>query len=64
MYEKHRWPKNDPSPTGFSFKGKRRSFIKVVENFKILMKKGNQKVLDNLSFKVLDSRKAPHGLRP
>ena len=33
VYEEHRWPKNDTFPTGFSFKGKRRSFIKVVEHF-------------------------------
>ena len=30
VYEEHSWPKNDPSPTGFSFKGKKRPFIKVV----------------------------------
>ena len=62
VYEEHRWPKNEPTSTGFSFKGKKRPFIKLVENLKILMKKGNQKILDNVSFKVLDARKVPHGL--
>ena len=60
VYDEHRWPKENPN--GYSFKGKKRIFLKVVENFKVLMKKGNIKVLGNVSFKVLDSRKVPHGM--
>ena len=51
--DEHSWP--DDVPTGFSYKKK--CFIKAVESFKILMKKGNQKVIDDITFKVLDSRK-------
>ena len=60
VYDEHQWPKENPN--GYSFKGKKRIFLKVVENFKVLMKKGNEKVLGNVSFKVLDSRKVPHGM--
>ena len=56
-YEEHSWPV-DEDPTGFSYKGKKRIFIKAVENLKILMTKGNQKDMSDVSFKVLDSRKA------
>ena len=30
VYDENRWPKEEP--TGYSFKGKKRIFIKVVEN--------------------------------
>ena len=53
VYDENCWPKENP--TGYSFKGKKRVFIKVVENFKVLMKKGNEQILCSLSFKVLDS---------
>ena len=60
IYDENRWPKE--YPTGYSFKGKKRLFLKVVENFKVLMaKRGDEKILGNVSFKILDSRKVPHG---
>ena len=59
-YEENSWPKDNP--TGYSFKGKKRPFIKVVENIKLLMKKGSEKVIGNVNFKVLDSLKVPHGV--
>ena len=37
-YEENCWPKEDPS--GFSFKGKKRAFLKTVDCLKIMMKKG------------------------
>ena len=60
LYNEHIWPVDDP--TVISFKGKKRGFIKVVESLKRLMKKGNEKIIDKISFKVLDSRKIPHGI--
>ena len=59
-YEEQIWPADD-DPTGFSFKGKKKIFIKAVESLKLLMTKGNQKDLGKVSFKVLDSRKSAHG---
>ena len=60
VYDENRWPKENP--TGYSFKGKKRIFLKVVENFKVLMaKRDDEKILGNVSFKVNDSRKVPHG---
>ena len=40
-YDEHSWP--DDRPTGYSYKGKKKCFIKAVESLKILMKKGSQK---------------------
>ena len=37
VYEENRWP--NENSTSYSFKGKKRIFLKVVENFKVLMKK-------------------------
>ena len=54
-YNENSWPKEDPS--GFSFKGKKKLFVKAVENIKVLMKKGNQKVVEYITFKVLDCSK-------
>ena len=60
IYDENRWPKENP--TGYSFKGKKRLFLKVVENFKVLIaRRGDEKILGNVSFKILDSRKVPHG---
>ena len=60
VYDEHSWPEDDP--TGYSFKGKKKLFIKAVESLKIVMKKGNQKVIDDVTFKVLDSRKKSNEL--
>ena len=54
------WPKDDPS--GYSFKGKKRTFLKIVENLKVLFKKGSEKILGNVNFKILDVKKIPGGL--
>ena len=58
-YNENSWPKEHPS--GFSFKGKKKLFVKAVENIKVLMKKGNQKVVETITFKILDCRKMNHG---
>ena len=59
-FEENQWPKDNPS--NFSFKGKNRIFLKAVEHFKILMKKGSEKMIGNVTFKVLDSKKIPFGI--
>ena len=59
VYHESRWPKEDSS--GFTFKGKKKLFVKAVESLKMLMKKGHTKSIDDVSFKVLDSRKMAHG---
>ena len=42
--------------------GKKRAFVKVCETIKILLRKGNEKVLDNISFKVMDMTKSAYGV--
>ena len=59
MYEENSWPAD--CPTGFSFKGKKRGFVKAVDNLKWLLKKGPQKY-NQISFKILDSRKKTHSI--
>ena len=60
IYEDNHWPKENPN--GFSFKGKKPAFVKVCETIKILLRKGNEKVLDNISFKVMDMTKSAYGV--
>ena len=49
-YDEHSWPVD--APTGYSYKGKKKLFIKAVESLKIVMKKGNQKVIDDVTCDV------------
>ena len=58
-YEANHWPKEDPS--GFSFKGKNKQFQRIVESLKVLLKKGSEKILGDVSFKVLDAKKIANG---
>ena len=60
LYAQFCFPEEEP--TSIRFKGKKRSFIKSVESLKVLLKKGDGKSLSNVSFRVLDSRKMPHGV--
>ena len=59
-YDENQWPKDNPN--GFSFKGKKRQFLRVCESLKILLKKGNEKIISNVSFKVLDLKKSLYGI--
>ena len=43
----------DEEPTHVRFKGKKRTFV-------LLLKKGDTKILANVSFRVLDTRKMVH----
>ena len=58
QYIVNSWKEDEELKTGYSFKGKKPVFVKAVENVKILLRKGSQKDMKNLKFKVLDSRKA------
>ena len=60
FYDENQWPKE--SPNGFSFKGKKRPFLRICEGLKILLKKGNEKIINNVSFKVLDLKKSQYGI--
>ena len=60
IYVENQWPKEDP--TGFSFKSKKRAFDRVCETLKVLLRKGSEKTIDNISFKVLDSTKSSYGI--
>ena len=58
QYVENSWKEDEELKSGYSFKGKKPVFLKAVENIKILMRKGAQKEINNLKFRVLDSRKA------
>ena len=58
-YDEHKWPSEDPSV--ITFKGKKKGFVKAVDGIKRIMKKGTEKVMENIQFKVVDSSKIPHG---
>ena len=62
QYDENFWPKQADEPTGFTYKGKKKIFVKAVENVKILLKKGVQKQMIKLQFKVLDTRKGANGV--
>ena len=57
-YEENYWHKDDDEPTGYTYKGKKKIFVKAVENIRTIMKKGVQKRMENLQFRILDCRKA------
>ena len=59
-YHEKCWPEDDP--IGFSFKGKKRTFIKAFENIKVHMKKANKIELADIAFRVLDMRKINSGV--
>ena len=58
QYVENSWKDDEELKSGYSFKGKKPVFLKAVENIKILMKKGANKEINSLKFRVLDSRKA------
>ena len=62
QYDENFWRKEDDEPTGYTYKGKKKVFVKAVENIKITLKKGVSKQIGKLDFKVLDCRKSKNGL--
>ena len=55
QYEENFWHKDEDEPTGY--KGKKKIFVKAVENIRTTMKIGVQKQIENLQFRILDCRK-------
>ena len=49
-------------PTSVRFKGKNQIFVNSVKTLKDLLKRGEGSCVNNVSFKVLDTRKMPHGI--
>ena len=64
QFKEKNWGKNENGQKvvdGYSFRGKQ-TFLKVVEGFKNIMKKGIENELDGTIFTALDSRKQGNGL--
>ena len=59
-YDQHSWPFIDP--TGFSFKGQKPSFQKAVESLKDILQRGTKKVVNDITFTVLDARQKGRGI--
>ena len=60
-YDESFWPKNAEEPNGCRYKGKKKIFTKAVENIKILFKKGAQKQMPKVEFRILDNRNGNNG---
>ena len=64
LYDEHFWCKDKDTPVGFTFKSKKQDFVKACENIKSYfqkVQKGSQKQMDNLAFRILDSRSKENG---
>ena len=61
QYEVNYWRKEEEVPTGFTFKSKKKIFVKAVDNIKIKLKKGVEFVIDDLKIKILDRRNGQNG---
>ena len=59
-YIENCWNQDEEIKTGYSYKGKKPYFLKAVDNVKLLLRKGVQKQIASVAFKVLDCRKAKH----
>ena len=61
QYEVNYWRKEEEVPTGYTFKSKKKIFVKAVDSIKIKLKKGVEFVIDDLKIKILDCRNGPNG---
>ena len=62
QYEVNYWRKEEDIPTGFTFKSKKKIFVKAVDNIKITLKKGVQFEIDDLIIEILDRRNGQNGV--
>ena len=62
QYEVNYWRKEEDIPTGFTFKSKKKIFVKAVDNIKIKLKKGVQFEIDDLIIEILDRRNGQNGV--
>ena len=63
-YDEHFWCKDKDVPVGYTFKSKKQDFVKACDNIKSTFKKdqkGAQKHMENLAFRILDSRNKENG---
>ena len=56
VYKVNFWPAKPDAPKGYTFKGKSKTMTFIVGKIKNEMKKGTEKEMDNVKFKVLDNR--------
>ena len=60
LYSYYSFPEEEPM--SIRFKGKKPVFVKSVETLNDLLKRGEEGCVNNVTFKVLDDRKMPHGM--
>ena len=60
IYSYYSFPEEEP--ISICFKGKKPVFVKSVETLNDLLRKGEGSCVNNVTFKVLDDRKMPHGM--
>ena len=56
VYKENFWPAEADTPKGYTFKGKHKLLTYAVGKSKTLLKKGIEKEINNIKFKVLDNR--------
>ena len=56
VYKENFWPAEQDAPKGYTFKGKHKLLTYAVGKSKITLKKGIEKEINNIEFKVLDNR--------
>ena len=61
IYSEKIWTRDDGQIDGYSFKGKR-TFGKALEGLKSILVKGEQKEIQNVTYKALDTRIEGSGL--
>ena len=59
LYSFYSFPKEEP--TSVRFKGKKAVFVQSVQSLNDLLKRGDEISVNNVLFKVMDTRKMPHG---
>ena len=56
VYKENFWPAKPDTPKGYTFKGKRKTKTFIMEKVKAELKKGLEKDVDDVKFKVFDKR--------
>ena len=56
VYKESSWPAKPETPKGFTFKGKSKMMTYAMEKTKATLKKGVEKEINDIKFKVLDAK--------
>ena len=56
VYKESFWPAKPDTPRGFTFKGKSNLMTHAMEKIKSTLKKGSQKEIKGLKFKIMDAK--------